>query len=61
MRTLVTAPLTSVLQFVRLRAELFDENGVRIEYKDLWINPLLNSWMSVIPIRYSMEPENIGK
>ena len=53
--------LASVLQFVGLRAELFDENGIRIEYKDLWINPLLNSWMSVIPIRYSMEPENIGK
>ena len=48
-------------QVVGLRAELFDENGTIIQTKDLWINPLVNSWMSVIPQRYCFEPETIGK
>ena len=51
----------SVMQVVGLRAELFDENGIKIGTIDLWINPLVNSWLSVIPIRYCLEPENIGK
>ena len=51
----------SVAQVVGLRAELFDENGTIIETKDLWLNPLVNSWMSVIPQRYCFESETIGK
>ena len=51
----------SVAQLVGLRAELFDANGDKIDTKDLWLNPMVNSWMSVIPIRYCLEPENIGK
>ena len=45
MRTLMTLPknlLVSVLQFVGLCAELFDKNGIRIDYKDLWINSVLH-------------------
>ena len=51
----------SVAQFVGLRAELFDESGDKIGTIDIWINPMVNSWMSVIPIRYCLEPETIGK
>ena len=51
----------SVMQIVGFRAELFDENGVKIGEEDLWINPMVNSWMSVIPLRYKFVPETIGK
>ena len=50
--------VATVLQTVALRAEL--QVGDQILSDDLWQNQMVNSWMSVVPIKYVFQTESIG-
>ena len=50
--------VATVLQTVALRAEL--QVGDQILSEDLWQNQMVNSWMSIVPIKYVFETESIG-
>ena len=47
------------MQTIALRAEL--KVGDQILSDDLWQNQLVNSWMSIIPIKYEFHTESIGR
>ena len=50
--------VASVMQTVALRAEL--QVGDQILSDDLWQNQMVNSWMSIVPIKYVFQTESIG-
>ena len=50
--------VATVMQTVCIRAEL--QVGDTILTEDLWQNQSVNSWMSVVPIKYSLHKESIG-
>ena len=50
--------VASVLQTIALRAEL--QVGDSVLSDDLWQNQCVNSWMSVVPLKYVFQEESIG-